>query len=110
MAQNVPLKIHNKYVTEGRGRKEIFLKLDKALYGCIQSVLLRYNTFVTKLQKDGFKINTYNPCVVNKVINGSQCAIYWYVYHTKISHKDTKVVDQIVESLEGNFENKSKKR
>ena len=35
----------------------------------------------------GFKINTYNPCVANMDINGSQMTVVWHVDDLKVSHK-----------------------
>ena len=64
---------YKKFVVFEKGKKVIYLKLERALYGCIQSALLWYNTFVTKLQKDGFLLNRYDPCVANKEINGNAC-------------------------------------
>jgi len=58
----------------------------------------------------GFKINRYNPCVANKVIDGDQCTIYWYVDDTKISHKKAEVVGTVLESLEKKFGKTSIKR
>ena len=45
---------YKKYVAFEKAKKVIYLKLERALYGCIQSTLLWYNIFVTKLQKDDF--------------------------------------------------------
>ena len=59
------------------GKKVIYLRLKRALYGCVQSALLWYNTFITELVSEGFKLNRYDPCVANKTINGSQFTICW---------------------------------
>lgn len=42
-------------------------------------------------------------CVANKMINGSQCTIGFYVDDNKISHKDPEVVHGIVRELESYF-------
>ena len=47
-----------------------------ALYVFIQSVLLWYKTFKTKLQKKGFQLNTYDLYIVNTCINGKQCTFF----------------------------------
>ena len=36
----------------------------------------------------GFKINPYDPCVLNKMVNGHQMTIYWHVDDLKVSHKN----------------------
>lgn len=40
----------------------------------------------------GFKINQYDICVANKMINGKQFTVLWHVDDLKISLKDKKVV------------------
>ena len=69
----------------------------------MQSALLWYRTFKTKLQLTGFKLNKYDPCVANKMINGHQCTILWYVDDSKISHKDPRVVSEVIKTLEDTF-------
>ena len=94
---------YEKHVTYEKGKKVLYLELVKALYGCIMSALLWYETFVTQLEVMGFELNPYDPCVANKVINGSQCTVCWYVDDTKISHKDKKVVQDIINTIEKRF-------
>ena len=50
-----------------------------------------------------FKLNKYDPCVANKIINGKQCTICWYVDDTKISHVDEKVVSSVIQKIEERF-------
>ena len=69
----------------------------------MQSALLWYKTFKDKLEIMGFKLNPYDPCVANSIIAGAQCTICWYVDDVKISHKDSKVVDQVIRELEKDF-------
>jgi len=51
----------------------------------------------------GFVVNPYDWCVVNKIIQGSQCTIIWHVDDLKISHKCAKVVDDIIRQLQDEF-------
>ena len=55
------------------------------------------------MEKLGFEINPYDRCVANKVINGTQCTICWYVDDNKISHVDKDVVSQVLIEIEGYF-------
>ena len=48
--------------------------------------------------------NPYDPCVANKEINGSQFTIVWHVDDLKLSHKDPKVVDEMVQHLRNLYE------
>ena len=51
----------------------------------------------------GFEINPYDPCVANKIVDGSQCTIAWYVDDIKVSHEKQSVVDKILETIEKRF-------
>ena len=81
--------------TEGK-KKVLYLRIVKALYGCIESALLWYECFVNKLSSMGFKINPYDHCIANKDIDGSQCTIAWYVDDVKVSHKNENVITTII--------------
>ena len=59
----------------------------------------------TTLKDLGFIINPYDRCMANKMINGKQCTIVWYVDDNKISHVDKNVVTDILEKLKGHFGN-----
>jgi len=67
------------------GKKVLYLRILKALYRCIESALLWYNLYVV-LRGMGYEINPYDRCIVNKVIDGKQCTIAWYVDANKASH------------------------
>jgi hypothetical protein len=62
---------------------------------------LQFNMkLVSELQEMGFEINPYDPCVANKMVNGTQMTIIWDIVDDLIiSHLSqdeiTKVVQQI---------------
>ena len=85
------------------GNEVLYLQLMKALYGCIKSALLWYRLFSETLVNMGFQLNPVDKCVANKMINGEQCTVAWYVDDNKISHKDPKVVSEVIESIEKQF-------
>ena len=53
------------------GQPMLYFKLKKALYGLLRSALLFYKKLVSKLVEIGFELNPYDPCVANRMINGS---------------------------------------
>jgi len=59
--------------------------------------------FVKHLLNMGFVLNEYDVCVANKMINGHQLTIYWYVDDLKISHIDAKEVTKFVSLIEDKF-------
>ena len=50
-----------------------------------------------------FVINPYDQCVANKMINGKQCTIVWYIYDNKLSHFNTDIVIEILEEIKNHF-------
>jgi hypothetical protein len=72
------------FVTIEDGKMVLYLRLLKALYGCVQSTLLWYELFSGVLKVMGFELNLYDACVANKVIDRKQCTIVWYVDDNKM--------------------------
>lgn len=94
---------YRKYVIyEGR-TKVLYVRANKAIYGCVMSGLLWYELFTSELQTLGFELNPYDYCVANATIDGSQCTIGWYVDDTHMSHRDSKVVTWLIDKLEDRF-------
>ena len=52
----------------------------------------------------GFEINPCDMCVANKMVNGKQCPIVWYVDGLKVSHEDEGVVNDIISKIADTFE------
>ncbi len=106
MSVDILCQVNAKYipfvVIEG-GIKVLYVRLIKAIYGCVQSALLWYKMFHQHLKHLGFVLNPYVPCVSKKVINGKQCTIAWYVDDTKISHVDQAVVTNVISQIEELF-------
>jgi hypothetical protein len=59
------------YVRHEGTHKFLYIKMQKMLYGMLQFSLLYYKKFWKDLEKKGFKINPYNPCVANRIIKGT---------------------------------------
>ena len=52
------------------------------------------------MEKVGFKVNPYAHCVANKMINGKQCTIAFYVDDNLASHADQAVLDGVIKEIE----------
>ena len=89
--------------TTENGKKVLYLQILRAIYRCIESVLLWYILYKSTLEKEGFIINPYNYCIANKQINGHQCTIAWYVDDNKVSHVDPNVVDGVLNMIRALF-------
>ena len=91
------------YVAVEDSQKVLYLRLERALYGCIQSALLWYKLFMKHLTELGFELNRSDSCVANATINDKQCTIAWYVDDNKISHEDPAIVESIMALIEKLF-------
>jgi hypothetical protein len=81
------------------GKERAYLRLNKALYGTLKAARLFYEDLTKHLEEMGFEANQYDPCVMNRNIEGSQCTIAWHVDDLKISHKSKSVVERILKRL-----------
>ena len=48
-------------------------------------------------------MNPYDPCVANKIINGTQITICWHVDDLKVSHKEEDVVTALAVAMGKEF-------
>ena len=102
-------KIYSKYVTiNSKGKKVLYVKLKKALYGCLKSTILFYRKLASDLTKMGFTINFYDPCVANKMVGGKQLTVCWHVDDLKISHVNKHVVTKFIRRLQRLYGKKGK--
>ena len=94
---------HEKNIVYENGQKVLYMEILQAIYGCIESALRWYELYSETLEKEGFVINPYDRCVANKVINGKQCTIVWYVDDNKVSHVDPSVVTEVIDLMKSHF-------
>ena len=76
--------IFRDYVVQEGKNRVLYMQLNKALYGCLKSAIIWYDTDITTLKDMGFKINPYDPCVANKMIEGTMCMLTIIRSSTKI--------------------------
>ena len=82
-------KLYQKYITTNKkGEAMLYVRLSEASYGLLQSALLFYQKLRGELKDYGFEVNPYDPCVANKVVNGSQMTVTWDVNNLKVSHNN----------------------
>ena len=78
----------------------LYVRILKVLYRMIESALLWYTVFTEVLQKEGFKLNPYDPYVANPIIKDKQCTVGWY---NILSHVEPKVGDEVLATIETDF-------
>ena len=109
MMVRVNPELYRPYITYSKnGTPMLYVRLSKALYGMLKAALALYKKLRSDLEEMGFEVNPYDPCVANKIINGTQCTICWHVDDLKISHKDPEVVTQVCNTLSKTYNNKCK--
>ena len=89
---------YRKYIREENGRTVLYLKVIRAIYGCIEAALQWYKMFTTKLKKEGFELNPYDKCVAS-----NQCTIAWHVNDCIVSHMDKKVLTDIANIMQSEY-------
>ena len=109
MLQKIAPDVYNKYVEYKKGKKVLYLVVNKAIYGMIKSPMLWYMKFCKDLESQGFKINPYDPCVANKRVKGTYLMVVWHVDDLKISHKRKQVVEDFVKWLDKTYSDKNGK-
>ena len=67
----------------------IYVVVLRAIYGMLQSALWFYKQWRANLEG--------NLCVANKMVNGKQLTVIWYMDDAKISHEDPAVVTEFVQ-------------
>jgi hypothetical protein len=103
LARVDPEKYETYFVMEG-GKKVLYVILQKTLYGTLQAALLFWKNILMYLVEEmGFAMNPYDWCVVNKIINGTQCTILWHVDDIKGSHVEQKVLNDIAKQLNDKY-------
>ena len=96
---------HKKNIRVYNGVKLIYLRILKALYGCIESALLSYYLYANTLTSQGFLINPYDRCKVNITNKEKQYTIAWYVDDKKVSHVDEEVNTKMIKTIAEHFGN-----
>jgi hypothetical protein len=85
---------YRSYISQDKkGNKNFLVQFQNALHGTMAASLLYYHKFVKSLTDTDLIINSYDPCVANKIIEGEQMTIFFHVDDCKISHRKKTVMD-----------------
>ena len=95
--------LYGSHVAFEKGKKLLYVQVLRAIYGMLQAALLWYKKFREDLEKKGFKFNPYDPCVANRMVDGSQHTILFHVDDIKCSHKNKEVNDEFARWLEKEY-------
>ena len=81
----------------------IVVRLDKALYGCVESAALWYENLSQCLNDAGYEKNQYDVCVFNKKVGGLQCTIAIHVDDLIITSTDPKMIEDICAHVKSRY-------
>ena len=95
--------LYRPFVPYETGKSVLYIRIQKALYGCLKSALLLYEKLVGDLEAYGFSISPYDPCVANKMIGRKQLTVCWHVDNLKISCVDANEVTKMIQWLESEY-------
>jgi len=83
---------------------QILVKLDKALYGCIESSKLWYEHFKGTLESLGYKANPMDPCVFNRIdADGTCTTIAIYVDDALVTSPEQAALDELAEQMKKRY-------
>jgi hypothetical protein len=99
-------QLYGPHVVYENGKKTLYVQVLKAIYGMLQSALLFYKKLRKDLESIGFKFNPYDACVANKMVRGSQLTVTFHVDDLKASHKDPKVIDDLIQFIDWKYGDK----
>jgi hypothetical protein len=82
----------------------IVVRLDKALYGCVESTALWYDNLSQSMQNLGYECNEYEPCVFNRLDErGTQCTATVHVDDLFISSRSPSMIEHLCEGLKTRY-------
>ena len=85
------------------GRKFLYGKLNKAVYGTLIGARCWFNELTRVLKKYKFEQNPYDECCWNKIVNGNQLTVIFHVDDILCSHSDQAVLDELLNDLRKEF-------
>ena len=98
--------IYEPFVVHESGKPVLHVHIQKAIYCMLHSSLIFYKQWRADLERSGFVINPYDPCVANKMVGGKQFTVTWHVDDVKASHVSQKALDSFadwVQQLYGKY-------
>jgi len=96
-------KMYPEFVPFVNESGKVLVKLDKALYGCIQSALLWYKCLAEALCEFGFTPNYYDECIFSITVKDGECTIIVYVDDLLILSNNQDLIESVISHLQRKF-------
>ena len=102
---DLALDFYGPCLKKDRNRQPVlYICLLNALYGIMKAALLYYRRFIADIKSIGFKLNPYDPCIANKIVDSKQLMLVWHIDDIKISHVDPNTVTRLIKWLKYKYE------
>jgi len=99
LARIVPEK-YSKYICDDGS---LIVRLNKALYGCVQSARLWYEHLSGTLKSIGFECNPLDKCVFNKVVDDTQCTMCLHVDDLLVTCEQEAIIESVYGQLQEHY-------
>jgi hypothetical protein len=100
---SIALQLLPEYIGMVDSRGMLLLRLDKALYGCVQSARLWFDELSATLESLGYTPAYSDPCAFYKVSNGTRCDLIIFVDDIVALCDDESFFDDLVNGLERRY-------
>ena len=85
--------------TNKKGVKQLLVQCHNALYGMMFASLLYHRKFTKSLTDVGFKINPYDLCVTNKIIDVQHMTLCYHVDDCKLRQRGSRINYRMIKWL-----------
>ena len=103
MLCEIDSSLKHKVIHTKNGKKFMFGKLDKAVYGTLLGAILFYEKFAVQLHNWGYIMNPYDACTFNKMVDGKQITVQSFVDDLYISCENMDTIDRLIKDLNEKF-------
>lgn len=100
---DILIKIRPDYAQYLTRNGTMIVRLDKALYGCVESAKLWYDDLSSTLLDMGYKKNPSDLCVFNRTTDGVQCTICLHVDDLKITSVNEDLIEDTIAQLTAKY-------
>ena len=99
LLSSILVRLNGDYQSYLSEKGELVVKLNKALYGCIQSAKLWYKHLRSTLETMGFAVNSCDECVFNRGVGDGQCTICVHVDDLLITCANQSTIEAVIHDL-----------
>ena len=93
------LKKYPKYLPYANKKGELVVRLNRAMYGCIEAGLCWFRDIKGELERNGYTHNPYDPCVFNKGVSPNQATVGLHVDDLKCTAARDSDLDELETAL-----------